>query len=90
MFRGITLELSLKPFKKTDREYIEGVCTKLQRINTILESANAHIGYRVRDEIVFYMLNNKKAELLKDYGRKHVLLQVSTSGCCYRLCHIRF
>lgn len=49
-----------------DREYIKGVCSKLQRINTILESANAHVGYRVRDEIVFYMLNNKKADLLEE------------------------
>ena len=29
------------------------------------EKANAHVGYRVRDEITFYMLNNKNAELLK-------------------------
>ena len=28
--------------------------------------ANAHIGYRVRDEIVFYMLNNKKADLIDE------------------------
>ena len=27
---------------------------------------NAHVGYRVRDEIVFYMLNNDTAKLL-DY-----------------------
>jgi hypothetical protein len=35
-------------------------------VNDILEMANAHIGYRVRDEIVFYMLNNKKADLLDE------------------------
>ena len=35
-------------------------------MNGILEMANAHIGYRVRDEIVFYMLNNKKADLLDE------------------------
>lgn len=58
--------ITLNDCSAADREYIEGVCTKLQRINTILESANAHIGYRVRDEIVFYMLNNKKAELLEE------------------------
>ena len=58
--------ITLNDCDATDREYIEGICTKLQRINTILESANAHIGYRVRDEIVFYMLNNKKAELLEE------------------------
>ena len=47
-------------------EYIAGVCTTLSRINGILEIANAHIGYRVRDEIVFYMLNNREADLLDD------------------------
>lgn len=58
--------ITLNDCNASDREYIEGVCTKLQKINTILESANAHIGYRVRDEIVFYMLNNKKLELLEE------------------------
>lgn len=58
--------ITLNDCDAADREYIEGVCTKLQRINNILETANAHIGYRVRDEIVFYMLNNKKAKLLEE------------------------
>ena len=49
-----------------DKEYIETICTKLQRINNILETANAHIGYRVRDEIVFYMLYNSEYELLDE------------------------
>lgn len=49
-----------------DKEYISGVCTTLSRINRILEFANAHIGYRVRDEIIFYMLNNRAAALLDD------------------------
>lgn len=42
-----------------EQEYVNEICTELQRINSILLKANAHIGYRVRDEIVFYMLNNK-------------------------------
>lgn len=41
------------------------VCTELQEINRILQEANAHIGYRVRDEIVFYMLNNAETGLLE-------------------------
>lgn len=40
-------------------EYISQVCAELQLINRILKKANAHIGYRSRDEIVFYMLNNR-------------------------------
>ncbi len=44
--------------------YVNELCVELQEINKVLEKANAHVGYRVRDEIVFYMLNNKNAELL--------------------------
>ena len=49
---------------KADTELIVKVCEELQDINMILQKANAHVGYRVRDEIVFYMLNNDNAELL--------------------------
>ena len=38
--------------------YVNEICTELQAINEILRKANAHVGYRVRDEIVFYMLEN--------------------------------
>lgn len=41
-------------------------CADLQTINQILQSASAQVGYRVRDEIVFYLLNNKEAELLSE------------------------
>ena len=46
----------------SDKDFVEEVCSELQDINKILEKANAHVGYRVRDEIVFYMLNNKNAD----------------------------
>ena len=58
--------ITLNDCDAADREYIGSVCTTLSRINGILEIANAHIGYRVRDEIVFYMLNNREANLLDD------------------------
>ena len=44
------------------------VCAELQSINNILRESNSHIGYRVRDEIVFYMLNNDEDGLL-DYNQ---------------------
>ena len=47
-----------------DRQFVSDICVELQAINKILQGAQAHVGYRVRDEIVFYMLNNKNAELL--------------------------
>ncbi|GEM_PF-2223231 len=49
-----------------DKEYARGISEQLQALNAILQKANAHVGYRVRDEIVFYMLNNKNSELLSE------------------------
>lgn len=46
---------------------VEKICTELQALNEKLVKANAHVGYRVRDEIVFYMLNNEKAGNLLTY-----------------------
>ncbi len=55
---------------------VEKYCTELKKINEILEKANAHIGYRIRDEIVFYMLNNKKENLIpEDEAFDNELLQ---------------
>ena len=51
---------------ESEKEYVDKLCVELQEINKILQKANAHVGYRVRDEIAFYMLNNKKAELLSE------------------------
>ena len=52
-----------------DKEYVSDICSDLKRINEILVKANQHVGYRVRDEIVFYLLNNKKAEELVSRDR---------------------
>ncbi|WP_314033136.1 MrcB family domain-containing protein, partial [Mogibacterium timidum] len=52
-----------------EADFVGMVCAELQKINEILVKANAHVGYRVRDEIVFYMLNNKKAENLLTYDQ---------------------
>ena len=43
-----------------EAEYVNEISTELQMINEILRKANAHVGYRVRDEIVFYMLESRK------------------------------
>lgn len=50
-----------------DMELVEKICTELQALNGKLVEANAHVGFRVRDEIVFYMLNNEKAGNLLSY-----------------------
>lgn len=49
-----------------DEQLIDGVCFNLEELNQILVKANLHVGYRVRDEIAFYMMNNKKADLLTE------------------------
>lgn len=50
-----------------DVDFVENWCVKLVNINHALEMASLHVGYRVRDEIMFYMLNNKEAgELVND------------------------
>ena len=48
------------------KDYVRDICVKLQQINEILRKANSHVGYRVRDEIVFYMINNKNTDLLSE------------------------
>jgi len=56
--------------------FIEEICSELQDTNKVLQAADAHVGYRVRDEIVFYMLNNKKAELLdRDAAMDNEIMQ---------------
>ena len=52
-----------------EKDFVMQVCEELQKVNIILRKANAHVGYRVRDEIVFYMLNNKKADRLLSFDK---------------------
>ena len=60
----------------TDEDLVGDVCFNLEELNQILVKANLHVGYRVRDEITFYMMNNKKAELLaEDAAFDHEIMQ---------------
>lgn len=58
--------LQLSDCAAEDRDYVSSVCAELEKINKVLALANAHVGYRVRDEIVFYLLNNREAGLLNE------------------------
>lgn len=49
-----------------EQEAVNNYCLELQKINQVLQKASAHVGYRVRDEIVFYLLNNKKYDLIAE------------------------
>ena len=57
--------LLLKDCLSEDARF-QTLCDRLEAINCILEKAGAAVGYRVRDEIVFYLLNNKKDGLLSE------------------------
>lgn len=48
----------------TDDNTVTTTCFELEQLNQILIKANLHVGYRVRDEITFYMTNNKNADNL--------------------------
>lgn len=59
-----------------DEELIDNICFDLEGLNQILVKANLHVGYRVRDEISFYMMNNKKADLLpQEAAFDHEIMQ---------------
>ncbi|AOW17674.1 hypothetical protein LPB03_09435 [Polaribacter vadi] len=49
----------------TDKQQVEEALEVLKKINKILEIANLQFAYRVRDEIIFYVLYAKKEQLLK-------------------------
>jgi MoxR-like ATPase len=58
--------LSIKDAIDEDFDYVNGINEKIIKINKILKQGNKHFGYRVRDEIIFYMLTNKNVSLLKE------------------------
>ncbi|MGH4125489.1 MAG: McrB family protein [Clostridium sp.] len=61
-----TLFLTIKDAVRYDKDYVNEINNKIIAINCILKIGNKHFGYRVRDEIVFYMLENKIAGLLSE------------------------
>lgn len=60
-----TRYLNIKQCADQEEDVIQ-ICELLQKINLILKKCEMHIGYRVRDEIVFYMLNKKLADVLSE------------------------
>lgn len=58
--------LNIKDALEIDRPYVEEINKKIVEINNILKPYSKHFGYRVRDEIVFYMLENKLSNLLEE------------------------
>ncbi|WP_396953925.1 McrB family protein [Neobacillus niacini] len=57
--------LHLKDAFQENSDLIRYISNELMKINNILERIGAHVGYRVRDEICFYIIYNNKEKLLK-------------------------
>lgn len=47
-------------------EFVKNINEKISAINAVLKKGEAHFGYRMRDEIVFYMLYNEELGLLSE------------------------
>ncbi|MGH1274930.1 MrcB family domain-containing protein [Bacillus cereus] len=56
--------LHLKECFKENEDLVRNISTILIEINKSLESVGAQVGYRIRDEICFYMAYNEKGKLL--------------------------
>lgn len=56
--------LHLKDCFKSHKDLVKQVTNVLIEINGILDNIGAQVGYRVRDEICFYMAYNEEAKLL--------------------------
>ncbi|OPD57718.1 MrcB family domain-containing protein [Bacillus anthracis] len=56
--------LHLKECFKDNEDLVRNISNVLIEINKILESVGAQVGYRIRDEICFYMAYNEKGKLL--------------------------
>jgi hypothetical protein len=57
--------LNLKDAFFNHEDLVRKVTGLLVEVNTILEPLKAHFGYRVRDEVCFYMIYNDKGQLMK-------------------------
>lgn len=58
--------ISLKDIYSSHMYLVQKVSKDLDNINRKMESINAQVGYRVRDEICFYMAHNQDAGLLDE------------------------
>jgi 5-methylcytosine-specific restriction enzyme B len=69
--------LSIAQAVAEDEEYVKSINKKVIGINEILKKGNRHFGYRVRDEIVFYMLENKISGVIgnEDAAFDYVVMQ---------------
>jgi energy-coupling factor transporter ATP-binding protein EcfA2 len=61
-----TTYLKTLDIEEDHREYAKTINKKIIQINEILKKSQKQFAYRVRDEILFYMIENKKSDLLEE------------------------
>jgi 5-methylcytosine-specific restriction endonuclease McrBC GTP-binding regulatory subunit McrB len=59
--------LGSKDLSEEDRDLIKEEISLLIQVNKILEKSDLHFAYRVRDEVAFYLILNKKNKLMDSY-----------------------
>ncbi|WHY78386.1 HI_0552 family protein [Neobacillus sp. WH10] len=68
--------LHLKDLYASNKALVESVTAELENINKSLQLINAHVGYRVRDEICFYLDYNENSGLMSPQTAfDHCILQ---------------
>jgi len=68
--------LHLKDVYLTHKDVVERATAELVKINGALQLLNAHVGYRVRDEICFYLAYNEEGDLMPfEQAFDHCILQ---------------
>lgn len=60
----LTSYLTASELPDSERNSISSEMELLQQVNKILQKADLHFAYRVRDEIAFYLILNKKHDLI--------------------------
>lgn len=68
--------LHLKDVYQQHKDLVERATNELVEINQALQLINAHVGYRVRDEICFYLAYNEESDLMSyEKAFDHCILQ---------------
>jgi 5-methylcytosine-specific restriction enzyme B len=68
--------IHLKDVYKDNPDIVHQVTEELEKVNKILEKLQAHVGYRVRDEICMYVAYSEEGQIMNfDQGMDHCLLQ---------------
>ncbi|RED58511.1 MrcB family domain-containing protein [Cohnella lupini] len=58
--------LQLVDVYEDEKKLVETATKKLVKVNGILEQIHSHVGFRIRDSVCFYMIYNKRFQLMSD------------------------